>query len=412
MNKALEIFLGILTAMGGFVEVGELTFAVDAGVKFGYGLIAVVVVGTIGIIVYCEMAGRVSAVIHQPVFSLIRERVGVNLGLVTLIAATLVNLLTCTAEIGGVALVWQLGFGGSYRALALIAFAFFVVVVWVTSFKWIERIFGLGGLLLAIAIAVAFAESPDWHEVARGFVPGRHLFGGSGDPMLYAYYGVALFSSVLLPYETYFYGAGAIEDGWQPDDIAVNRFIVIVGFVLGSVLSLALMSIGARFFAPQGAEPQLPGVAALSAASVFGTVAVLTMLAGMFFAFAGAAIETCLCNAYNIAHFFGWPWGKAKRPGETPRFTLTWLITFAIGALVIQTGVDPVAVVEYSIVFSVIILPLSYFPLLIVASDRRLMREHVNGALSRTLGWIFLVLVTMAALAAVPLLVLAHGGKG
>jgi len=35
----LELFLGILTAMGGFVEVGELTFAVNAGAKFGYSLL-------------------------------------------------------------------------------------------------------------------------------------------------------------------------------------------------------------------------------------------------------------------------------------------------------------------------------------------------------------------------------------
>jgi hypothetical protein len=38
MSKALEIFLGILTAMGGFVEIGELVFSVNAGAKFGFRL--------------------------------------------------------------------------------------------------------------------------------------------------------------------------------------------------------------------------------------------------------------------------------------------------------------------------------------------------------------------------------------
>jgi manganese transport protein len=412
MSKALEIFLGILTAMGGFVEVGEMTFSVDAGVKFGYGLVAVLALGTLGIIVYCEMAGRVAAVTHQPVFSLVRERVGINLGLITLVAATAVNLLTCTAEIGGVALVWQLAFGTAYRWMALAAFVFFLIVVWITPFKWIERIFGLGGLLFAVVIFVAWEEGPDWNAIAAAFVPGPHLLGSSGDWKLYAYYAVALFSSILLPYETYFYAAGAIEDGWKPDDVPVNRLIVSVGFLLGSLLSFSLISIGSQFFAPRGAEPQLPGVVGLSVASAFGTIGALVMVTGMFFAFAGAAIETCLSNAYNIAHFLGWPWGKAKRPGQTPRFTLAWIATFIIAAIVIQTGVDPVAVVEYSIVFSVIILPMTYFPLLIVAGDRRVMREHVNGALSNALGWMFLALVTLAALAAVPLLILTHGGKG
>ena len=97
MKKALELFLGILTAMGGFVEIGELTFSINAGVRFGYSLLWILVLGTIGIIVYCEMAGRVAAVRQQPVFDIIRERVGFGAGLITLIAATLVNLLTCAA---------------------------------------------------------------------------------------------------------------------------------------------------------------------------------------------------------------------------------------------------------------------------------------------------------------------------
>ncbi|HEX8115880.1 MAG TPA: divalent metal cation transporter, partial [Pyrinomonadaceae bacterium] len=147
MKKPVEIFLGILTAMGGFVEVGELVFSVNSGAKFGYHLLWVVALGTVGIIAFCEMAGRVAAVKGQPVFNLIRERAGLNAGLVTLVAANLVNLLTCTAEIGGIALLWQLLSGWPYRWLALGVLLFLLTVVLVLSFQWIERVFGLLGLL-------------------------------------------------------------------------------------------------------------------------------------------------------------------------------------------------------------------------------------------------------------------------
>lgn len=135
MGKALELFLGILTAMGGFVEIGELTFSINAGVKFGYHLLFIVALGTVGIIVNCEMAGRVAAVAGQPVFNLIRERVGVGLGAVTLVAALAVNLLTCAAEIGGIALVWQLLAPMPYRAWVGAALVFLVVSVRVLPFK-------------------------------------------------------------------------------------------------------------------------------------------------------------------------------------------------------------------------------------------------------------------------------------
>ena len=132
----------------------------------------------------------------------------------------------------------------------------------------------------------------------------------------------------------------------------------------------------------------------------------------MLFAFGGAAIETALSSAYGLAQFLGSPWGKFRRPREAPRFTLAWVATLALAALVIASGVDPVRVVEYAIVFSVVVLPLSYFPLLVVANDRRVMREHANGPLMRWLGGAYLALVVVAALAAIPLLILTHGGQG
>src|SRR5689334_1638046 len=275
MTNFLELFLGILTAMGGFVEVGELTFAINAGAKFGYSLLWISAIGTLGIIVYGEMAGRVAAVRGQPVFNLIRERAGFDAGFVTLIAATAVNVLTCAAEIGAVALIWQLLADWPYRLWTVIAFLALVLSIWVLPFRWIERVFGLGGLLLVVYLVVAVIEGPKWGEVASAFVPNVPALESTQQYKLYAYYAVALTSSIMLPYETYFYSSGAVEDKWKPSDISLNRIIVIVGFVLGSLLSVALVMVGTQFFGPRHAEPQLPGVVATSAAAQFGTAGLL-----------------------------------------------------------------------------------------------------------------------------------------
>ena len=92
--KALELFLGILTAVGGFVDISELVFMSQAGAIFGYRLRWMIVLGTVGIIIFGEMSGRIAAVTHQPVFYLVRERAGFAAGLETLGAAELVSLLT------------------------------------------------------------------------------------------------------------------------------------------------------------------------------------------------------------------------------------------------------------------------------------------------------------------------------
>jgi Mn2+/Fe2+ NRAMP family transporter len=132
----------------------------------------------------------------------------------------------------------------------------------------------------------------------------------------------------------------------------------------------------------------------------------------MFFAFAGAAIETALASAYNLAQFAGWPWGKSKRPGEAGRFTLAWAAVFVAGTAIVMTGVDPVKVVEYSIVFSVVVLPFTYFPVLMVARDKRIMGTHANKRFGNALGWFYLVFISLAALAAIPLFLLTHEGQG
>ncbi|MFL6468988.1 MAG: NRAMP family divalent metal transporter [Pyrinomonadaceae bacterium] len=412
MKKILEVFLGILTAMGGFVEIGELVFTVNAGVKFGFRLMWVVALGTLGIMVYGEMSARIAAVTKKPVFVLIRERLGFEAGLFTLIAANVVNLLTCAAEIGGVALILKLLFGGNYFLLILISALIIFCSIWFLKLDWIERVYGLLGLMMIVFIAAAIYHQPDWNQVAAGLVPGVPDVERTSDYYVYAYFAVAMLSSIMLPYETYFYASGALEDKWTAKDIPMNRIIVVIGFGLGALLAAALLIVGAQVFMAHEIEVQTPGTAALAASSILGTTGLLLALGGMFFAFGGAAIETTLSGAYNLAQFVGWPWGKQKEPGKVPRFTASWVVIIILATMIIITGIDPVEIVEYSIVFAVVILPLTFFPILMAGNDRKEMGDHANGFIARPLGWFFFILITIAALAAIPLLVITHGGKG
>ena len=99
MKRFLGVFLGILTAIGGFVDMGDLVANAETGARFRLNLAWVVVVGVIGIVVYAEMSGRVAAVCQRPVFDLVRERLGPRFGAANLLASFFINLLTLTAEL-------------------------------------------------------------------------------------------------------------------------------------------------------------------------------------------------------------------------------------------------------------------------------------------------------------------------
>ena len=408
MKKALQVALGIMAAVGGFIEIGDLVFLSQAGALFGYQLLWAVVLGILGIGVYAEMCGRVAATSGRAVFDLVRQRFGFATGAVGLLAGELVVLLTLAAEIGGVALVLQLLLDLPARLLiVLVAIAFFVAL-WAMSFELIERVFGFGGLALLVFVVAALNLGPDWGSAGESLVPSWDL--GSGAQ--YGYFAVGIIAAMFMPYEVYFYSSGGIEEGWSRPDLRLNKMTVVVGWGLGALLAAAIMITAAEVFRPTGVEPELLGTVALGAEVPLGGAALVLVLIGMLFAIGGAVAETALAGAYNIAQFFGWEWGKYRRPRGAPRFTMAWAVMLLLGTLIVVTGVNPITVTEFAVVFSVIVLPISYLPVLLVANDRTYMGDAVNGPLANVLGWFYLALITVAAIAAIPLLIATNMGQG
>jgi Mn2+/Fe2+ NRAMP family transporter len=410
MKKVLQLTLGVMTALGGFVDIGELVFATDAGARFGYSLLWTIAIGTIGIMVYSEMCGRVAAVKQAPVFEVVRDRLGKRWGLVTLIASNIVNVITCAAEIGGFALVIEYLTGWPFRLDVVLSGVALAVLVAVLPFKWIERFFGLLGLMLLVFGFAVFAMQPDWSTAGHALVPNVPALDKYGY-ILYAYFVVGIFSAVMMPYEVYFYSSGAIEENWTTKDLSENTLITTIGMALGGLLAMALVVIGAAFFLPKRIYPELLGTIAAGPAAVFGKPGLLFALLGMLFAVGGSAVETGLAAAYNLAQYFGWKWGRKHKPQHTPRFTMAWVGTFVLAILIAAIGIYPVELVEYGVMLAVVVLPLTYYPILVAAKDRSYMGKHANATWQNVLGWLFFGIVSLCGLAAIPLLVLTKMGQ-
>jgi manganese transport protein len=402
----LEITLGIMTAVGGFVDIGDLVFSVQAGAKFGYSLIWAVLLGTIGIILYSEMSGRIAAVTHQATFTIIPQRLGRRWGAVALTGSMIVNVMTCAAEIGGVALALKLMTALPYQLLVLFVALALALIFWLLPFEGIERVFGLLGLGLLVFVAVALHHGVAWGALAHGLVPTID----HSDPLTYLYFAVGILAATLMPYEVYFYQSGGIEEGWKPGDMLINRMNSIVGFLLGSLVVIALIVVAAQVLMPRGITPDFLGSSLLPAVTEFGAAGLLLALVGVMFAIGGAAMETSLAGAYSLSQYFGWKWGRRNPPLKVPRFTVTWLVMLALSAAIILTGVDPVQLTQYAVIFSVVVMPLTYLPVLLVAKDRRTMGKHVNSPLVNGVAWAYFGLICVVAVAAVPLMVITHFG--
>jgi Mn2+/Fe2+ NRAMP family transporter len=224
MKKYLGVTLGIMTALGGFLDFGQIVFTAQAGAYFGYQLLWTIVVGTAAIILYTEMCGRIAVVAHEPVFSVVRTCLGFRFGLFILIASNLLNLITCAAELGGVAIILHLLTGWPEKVLLVVATVILGAAVHMLRFQWIERIFGLSGLLMIVFVVSALVLPLDWSRLASGLLP--HLtFSSRKDGLLYAYYTVGIFSALLMVYEVHFYSSGAIEEDWTAADLRENFMV-------------------------------------------------------------------------------------------------------------------------------------------------------------------------------------------
>jgi manganese transport protein len=401
-----KIALGIIAAVGGFLDIGDLVFNTQAGALFRYDLLWAVLAGTIGIAVYAEMSGRVAAVSGRPVFDVIRMRLGFGPGLVSLVASTFVNLLTVAAELGGIAIILELLFDAAFSMWVIVAVLALIVIVALLPFGGLERMFGYGGLLLLVMVATAVQQGPAWGEVAQGFVP------SFSDSPLYLYFVVGVFAAALMPYEVHFYSSGAIEERWTKDNLKENRLNAIVGYALGGVLACALVVVSGFLFHPLGVEPNNLGTVALPAQSAFGETGLLLALGGMLCCVGGAAIDSSFAASYNLAQFLGWEWGRYQGPRRAPRFTASWLAFLLIAVGIVESGINPVEITEYSVVFSVVALPLTYLPILLIAGDRSFMGEHANGRVAAALGWLYFGVIVVLSIVAIPLLLMTNGGGG
>jgi Mn2+/Fe2+ NRAMP family transporter len=214
-----------------------------------------------------------------------------------------------------------------------------------------------------------------------------------------------------MPYEVQFYSSGNIEERKKPEDLKENALVASVGMAFGAMVTMGILIVAAQVLNPAGLEPQRIGTTMLGPVTALAVPGLLAALLGALFAVGGAAIETSLAGAYGIAQFFGMPWGKSIDPLEVPRFTLSWLAIFGLALLVLASGVDPLEVTEYAVIFSVVVLPLTYLPILLVARDRGVMGEHANDRFEDAIAIVFLIVITVVAIAAVPLMYLSRMGQ-
>ena len=405
MKKIFEIALGIVTSVGGFLEIGSITTAAQAGAEFGFQLIWAILLGGLCVIFLVEQAGRLAAVSGRTIPDAIRERFGFNYFLFMFLILVGVCLLVLGAEVGGVCVAMELATGIGFQWWAL-PVAFLVwLLMWRGNFEIIEKGVSFLGLVTICFIVGACILHPSWRDVAGGALPTLPAH----DKARYWFIAVSILGASISPYLFFFYSSGAIEDNWDDSYLNVNRIVATGGMSFGSTISVAVLILAALIMMPRGIQVDHYNQLPLLLVPVFGKWGFWLFVASLGIACLGAALEVTLEIAYLAAQGFGWNWSENQRPIAEARFSLTYTIVVLMGAILVATGIDPLSLTIFSMALTAATLPVSIVPFLFLMNDEDFVKDHRNGWFSNGVVVLIIGLAFVLAVVTIPLQIVGGG---
>jgi Mn2+/Fe2+ NRAMP family transporter len=398
-GQILQVALGIVTSVGGFLEVGSIATAAQAGASFGFQLLWPIALGTICLVLLIEMSGRLAAVSGHALPGAVRERFGFDFFVIPLTAETIIDFLVLASEIGGVCLGLQLLTGIAFHWWAIPVALALWLLLWRGTFGVIEYGVSFLGLTTVVFIVAAFKTHPSLHSLGYGLIPSLP----GHDKANYWFIAVSILGATVSPYLVNFYSSGAVEDKWTKKDLIPNRITAVFGMSFGGTISMAVLIAAAMVLYPRGIKVEAYEQIPLTVTQPLGMWGYWLFAIALIIACFGAALELSLDIGYVYAQGFGWKWSENVRPADASRFSLVYTIFIFAAAVPIALGVDPLKITLFSMAITALILPMIVLPFLVLMNDKKLLGKYRNGRISNAIVSVIIILACVIAIVAIPL---------
>ncbi len=382
---ALAAFLavvgpGVITGFAGN-EAGGVTTYSAVGAHFGFSLLWLLLVASIGLGVIQEMCSRMGLVTGQGLSDLIRERFGVRWTILAMIVLIIANGSNVVAEYAGIAASVELLGVPRIISVPLAALAVWTLVVFF-SYRFVERVlFVLVLAFLAYPISV-FILRPDWPVVMSGFIPSVPT---SPSALVFA---LALVGTTITPYLLFYMQASVVDKGVDRQSATYARVDVFLGAALAGLFAFFIIVVTGTVLHPAGIQVSSAEAAAKALVPLAGASAGLLFAVGLCGASLLGAVVMPLSTSYAICEAFGWESGISKNFREAPVFMSLFTLLLVLGAFVVLIpGISLIPLIISAQIANGVLLPIVLIFILRLATDRRLMGPAVNGRTTTILGW-------------------------
>ena len=406
-NKLLVILAalgpGIVTAMAGNDAGGISTYS-TVGAEFGYATLWVIPIMCVLLIIVEMTATRMGAVTGKGFAALIRERFGIRLTALAMLALLIGNICTTFSEFAGIASGMEM-FGVSKYIAVPIAALFVWLLIVAGSYKRVQKVFlALSLVFLTYVVAAVLAE-PDWGEALQATVTPTIVSDQEFISLV-----IAMIGTTIAPWMMFYNQSNVVEKGLTTEDLPSQKVDVIVGTIAACLVAWFIIVTTGTVLYPEGIEIESAADAAAALEPFAGPYAEALFAIGLIAASFLAACVLPLTTSFVICEAFGWEAGLSFKWKEAPMFKgiFTFIIVLA-AVIVLMPNVNLMNIMLTAQFVNGIILPVLLVFMAIIASDKRIMGEYRIGPVSRVLLWVAIVVVAVLTVILLVMQVLGIG---
>ena len=378
---------GIITANVDNDAGGITTYSL-AGSQFGYDLVWLFIPMIIALAIIQEMGVRMGVVSGKGLADLIREKVGLKLTFVMMIALLAANIGNILAEFSGIAV--SSGIFGVPKFIALPIAALFVWLLVVKgTYKSVEKVFLLASLVYLSYIVAGYLSQPNWALAAHNVIVPQISLNTAYITMV-----IGLVGTTIAPWMMFYIQSSVVEKGITLKNLKYSKMDAVLGAIVVNIVAFFIVIACAATINANGI--QVNDVADVSTALVplAGQYASLLFAFGFLNASLFAASILPLSTAYYVCESLGFEAGVSKSFREAPIFHGLYLGLIILAVIVIMMPNVPLLSILYlSQVANGILLPFLLILMLLIVNDKSIMGEHVNSRLFNYIAWATVVIV-------------------
>lgn len=381
---------GIITSAADNDAGGIITYT-QAGAKYRYDLLWVIVLITFVLAMVQEMSARMGVVTQKGLGELIRENFGVKWTMFALGTLLLANLATTVAEFAGLAASLEIFGITRFITVPIAAIGIWFLVV-KGSFKMVERVFLGLSMIYATYVVSGLLCHADWTKVAHDtYSPTFHH-----DPR-FMFLAIAVIGTTIAPWMQFFLQATVVDKGVKVENYVYQKWDVYVGSFLTDVVSFFVIVAAGTIIFPQAISRPAEAAAALQPVAHGYAKALFAI--GLFNASLLAAAVLPLSTAYTYSEAFGWEIGISRKLSEAPIFYAIYTFCIVFGVVVVLFAQKLIDVMINAQAVNGILLPVILIFMLKLINRKEIMGKFTNSKFYNLAVWamaIALIAMTLA----------------